>query len=49
MTPVPHRGKRNDPSFVPIIAQCIADARGEDADALAQSCLENGKRLFGIS
>ena len=49
MTPVPHRGKRNDPSFVPIIAQCIADARGEDADALAKNCLENGKRLFGIS
>ena len=49
MTPVPHRGKRNDPSFVPIIAQCIADARGEDADALAKNCLENGKMLFGIS
>lgn len=49
MTPVPHRGKRNDPSFVPIIAKCIADARGEDADALAKKCLENGKRLFGIS
>ena len=49
MTPVPHRGKRNDPSFVPIIAQCIADTRGEDADALAKNCLENGKRLFGIS
>ena len=49
MTPVPHRGKRNDPSFVPLIAQCIAAARGMDADTLAQGCLENGKRLFNIS
>lgn len=49
LTPVPHRGKRNDPSYVPLIAERIAEARGEDAEALAQICLENGKRLFGIS
>lgn len=49
MAPVPYRGKRNDPSKVPVIAQCIADARGEDAEELMIKCLENGKRLFGIS
>lgn len=49
LTPVPHRGKRNDPSFVPLIAERIAEARGEDAETLAMTCLENGKRLFGIS
>ncbi len=49
MAPVPYRGKRNDPSLVPVIARCIADARGEDAEELMQKCLENGKRLFGIS
>ena len=31
MTPVPHRGERNDPSFIPFIAQAVAQARGMDA------------------
>lgn len=49
LTPVPHRGKRNDPSFIPLIAQRIAQARGEDAGELAAACLQNGKRLFGLA
>ncbi len=48
MTPVPHRGERNDPSFIPFIAQAVAQARGMDAEELMQATLRNGKQLFQI-
>ena len=48
MTPVPHRGKRNDPSFVPLTLAALAQARGTDAETLACVTMENGKKLFGI-
>lgn len=48
MTPVPHRGKRNDPGFVPFIAEVIAAKRGEEPCELAFNCMENGKTLFDI-
>ena len=48
MTPVPHRGERNDPSFIPFIAHAVAQARGMDAEELMQATLRNGKQLFQI-
>lgn len=48
MTPVPHRGERNDPSYIPLIAQKIAQARNMEAEALMQATLDNGKRLFRL-
>lgn len=48
MTPVPHRGERNDPSHIPLIAEKIAQARGMDAKALMLETLQNGKQLFQI-
>ena len=48
MTPAPHRGERNDPSRIPLVLQTIAAARGVSVAALAQTTLENGKRVFGI-
>jgi len=48
MTPVPLRGKRNEPAFVAYTAAKIAEIRGEDPEAFALSALENGRRLFGI-
>jgi len=35
LAPVPHRGKRNEPSFARHTAECIAHARGESITALA--------------
>ena len=49
MTPVPHRGERNDPSFIPFIAHAVAQARGMDAEELMQATLRNGKQLFQIT
>ena len=49
MTPVPHRGKRNDSSYLPFTAAAIAAMRGTTTEAIAALTLENGKRFFGIA
>ncbi|MDD6187978.1 MAG: TatD family hydrolase [Clostridiales bacterium] len=48
MTPVPHRGKRNDSSYLKYIAEFIAGIRWETPEEVAAQTLENGKRFFGI-
>lgn len=48
MAPVPHRGKRNDPTLVKVIAQFLADRRGMDVEELARITRENGLKLFRI-
>ena len=48
LTPVPHRGERNDPSFIPLVAAKFAEIKGVSPDEAAQKAFENGKRLFGI-
>lgn len=49
MTPVPLRGRRNEPAYVEHTARCIAAYRGMEPKALAEAALENGKRFFGIA
>lgn len=48
LTPVPHRGKRNYPGYVRLVAEKIAEIKGITFEEVAQKTLENGKRLFGI-
>ena len=48
LTPVPFRGKRNDSTMLPYIAQTIADIKGLSAEEVAAVTMENGKRFFGI-
>lgn len=49
LTPVPYRGKRNEPSYVLHTAKEIADIRGMNVDELAKITYENGKKVFGIN
>lgn len=49
MAPVPYRGKRNDPSYVPLVAQKIAELRGLTAEEVGTATAENAKRLFRIA
>ena len=49
MAPVPHRGKRNDPTLVKCVAQFLADRRGVDVEELARITRENGMKLFNIN
>lgn len=48
MTPVPYRGKRNEPKFVKFSCQYIADLRQMDAGELEKITAINTKRFFGI-
>ncbi|OPZ70882.1 MAG: putative deoxyribonuclease YcfH [Firmicutes bacterium ADurb.Bin456] len=49
LTPVPFRGKRNEPAFVAITAEEIARLRGLKTEDLAKACTENGRKLFRIA
>jgi TatD DNase family protein len=47
LTPVPHRGRPNEPRFVRDVAEFIAQLRGMDPEELVQVTGENFFRLFG--
>lgn len=49
LAPVPHRGKTNEPSFVPHVAQVIADERQISLDEVGVSTSQNFERLFKLS
>lgn len=48
LTPVPYRGTINEPKYVRVVAEYLADLRGESLEALATATTTNGKELFGI-
>lgn len=48
ITPVPHRGKRNESAYVPEIVKAIAAIRGEDFERVSEQILVNARRVFGI-
>ena len=48
MTPVPHRGKRNEPSNIPLIAQKLAELHNVPIEAVGRITSFNTLKLFGI-
>lgn len=48
LTPVPYRGKRNDPSKVRYVAEKIAIEKGISYEKVCEATKENAKRFFGI-
>jgi TatD DNase family protein len=46
LAPVPHRGKRNEPSYVPHTAALLATLKGVSPDAIASATTANFFRLF---
>ena len=48
LAPVPRRGKRNEPAYIAYVATRVAELRGEDPEALAQTAYDNALRIFGI-
>jgi TatD DNase family protein len=49
LAPVPHRGKRNEPAWVPFTAARVAAARGVDGAALGALTAANARRLFRLA
>lgn len=48
LTPVPYRGKRNESSYIPLIATKIAELKGIPVEEVAETTTNNAKTLFGI-
>lgn len=48
LAPTPHRGKRNEPSLLPLVAAEVARLRGMAAAELIQATTENALRLFRL-
>jgi len=48
LTPVPFRGKRNEPAYVKFVAEEIAKLRGISVEEVAKVTTENARRVFGI-
>ena len=48
LSPVPHRGKRNDSRNLPWIAAKIAEIKGADTETVTRAAAENGRALFRI-
>jgi TatD DNase family protein len=46
LAPMPHRGKTNNPSYVPLVAQQIAQVRSLTIEAVAEATSRNFERLF---
>lgn len=48
MAPVPMRGKRNEPSFIPHIIARLSEAKGLSPEDVAAQTTQNALRLFGF-
>ena len=47
LPPVPHRGQRNEPAYIPLIAQKIADLKKVSLERVAEATTGNALRVFG--
>lgn len=48
LTPVPYRGKENQPSYVKYVAEEIAKLRGTTFDEIDNATTENAERVFNL-
>ncbi|MEO9802342.1 MAG: TatD family hydrolase [Reichenbachiella sp.] len=46
LAPVPHRGKRNEPAYLDLVAQKIASVKQITKNEVAQATSENAQRIF---
>ena len=47
LAPVPHRGKRNEPAYIPLVAKKIASLKQVGLDEVAAKTTLNSLKLFG--
>jgi len=48
LTPTPHRGKRNEPAYIPLIVERLAQLHTIPIDEMAQATTANAERLFRL-
>ncbi|MFJ8248116.1 TatD family hydrolase [Peribacillus asahii] len=49
LAPHPFRGKRNEPAYVKLVAEQIADIKQVSVEEVARITTENAKKIFGIN
>jgi TatD DNase family protein len=49
LAPVPHRGKRNEPSYIPLVAQKVATLKNISLNELQSATTRNVDRIFKIA
>jgi TatD DNase family protein len=48
LTPHPHRGKRNEPAYVRLVAEAMARIREIPLEKVARITTANARALFGL-
>jgi TatD DNase family protein len=48
LAPVPHRGRRNEPAFLPATVAALARVRGASPAELAAATRENARRFYRL-
>ena len=48
LAPHPFRGKTNEPKYIPLIAEKIAEIKGISLEEVAERTSANSKEIFGI-
>jgi TatD DNase family protein len=48
LAPVPYRGKKNEPRYLPAVAQAVADIKGLSLAEIASITTRNFGQLFGV-
>lgn len=48
LTPAPHRGKRNESSYIPYICARVAELTGCSVEQIAATTTRNAERIFGL-
>ena len=49
LTPVPHRGKRNESAYIPLIANRLSEAINSSMEKIAQITSENARKVFQLN
>jgi len=47
LSPVPHRGKRNESAYVRIVAEMLSEVKGLSFEEIARTTTANALRMFG--
>lgn len=47
LAPVPYRGRRNEPSYLPHVADALANLHDQTRDEITSICEQNSLKLFG--
>ena len=48
LAPVPYRGKRNEPAYLPLVLHRVAALTGHSPEAVAEATTRNARELFGV-